>query len=347
MSHEDTPYCLVLDTNAWVTERLLQSSVGNAVLYAIAADGASIGLPAIVEMEVNKIMEIEAGKALISLRRNIELLRQLSGHRDFYHPVPTEKAILDGIDRRWKELGGVLVRAPFTFEQAQSALQRVLNHTPPSGENNEQFRDCCIWESVLGFAESRAVRLVTNDSGFYQKGSGRDRTTIADPLLEELKTIPRSVIIHRTLDDFLATSSYKTIDVLERDLICDAIIAAVIPQAHKIAGEGGTEYELGEPHTLTIIGYATPKPSIVAVTFGVSFDLRTINRKQGEERQVDLTLRLDGSCSYNPSLHQTSDVLVSRWSKSVRGHIEIGWASHAYDPYDSDLASQLKQTRYI
>ena len=40
------------------------------------ADSASIGLPEIVEMEVNKVMENEAKKAVVSLHRNVELLRQ-------------------------------------------------------------------------------------------------------------------------------------------------------------------------------------------------------------------------------------------------------------------------------
>ena len=83
------------------------------------------------------------------------------------------------------------------------------------------------------------------------------------------------------------------------------------------------------------------------MTFGVSFDLRTLDQKQAEERQIDSTLRLDGSCSYNPRLHETSDVLVTRWSNSLRGNTEMGWTSHGYDPFDSEFRDQLEQTRYI
>lgn len=176
MSHQDAPYCLVLDANAWIAERLLQSAVGNAVLYAVAANGAVIGLPEIVEMEVHRVLKSEAIKATAALRRHVDLLRQLSGHQGTFYPVPTEKAIHDGIARRWEELGGVLVRAPFTFEQARSALARILDHASPSGENNEQFRDCCIWASVLDFSVSRVVHFVTNDSAFYQPS---DRSNIA------------------------------------------------------------------------------------------------------------------------------------------------------------------------
>jgi hypothetical protein len=47
----DPPYFLLLDANVWVTERLLRSSIGSALLYAVTGAGALIGLPEIVETE--------------------------------------------------------------------------------------------------------------------------------------------------------------------------------------------------------------------------------------------------------------------------------------------------------
>ena len=78
---ENTPYCLVLDTNIWVSERLLQSFVGSAVLYAVAESQSCVGLPEIVEMEVNRVLQEEGKKAAADLRKNVTLLRQLSGHQ--------------------------------------------------------------------------------------------------------------------------------------------------------------------------------------------------------------------------------------------------------------------------
>lgn len=128
MSKPGCPYYLLLDTNAWVAERLLQSSLGSAVLYALAADGASIILPEIVEMEVRLVLGRQADKATDNLRKDADFLRQISGHQKVFHPIPTKKAIDDGIERRWNELGGAIIRAPFTIEQARSSLVRILNH---------------------------------------------------------------------------------------------------------------------------------------------------------------------------------------------------------------------------
>jgi hypothetical protein len=80
MSDENAKYCLLLDANAWVSERMLHSSVGSAVLFAVAANSGSIVLPEIVELEVDRVLKNEAGKASAVLRKSIDLIRQLSGH---------------------------------------------------------------------------------------------------------------------------------------------------------------------------------------------------------------------------------------------------------------------------
>jgi len=267
-------------------------------------------------------------------------------------PVPTEKAIHEGMARRWKELDGVIVRAPFTFEQSRASLQRILNHTPPCGENNEQFRDCCIWETVLEFSASSIVHFVTNDSAFYES---RDRLNIAVPLKSELEMLGRDVWLHRTIQAFIAAVSQNEITYLEKDTICDAIVEIVTPKAREIASErasGGsahigtiTRFELSDAQNVIIKGYATPKQSVIAVTFEVSFDLLLFRSDDGEERQIDTTLRLEGSCSYNPTVRETSDLLVSTWHHSLKGNTGWNWSTHS--PVGREFERQLRETRYI
>jgi hypothetical protein len=88
----DNPYYVVLDANVWVTERLLQSSLGSAVLFALTGAHALIGLPEVVEIEVNSILTKQAKEAVEGLRKNAQLLSQLSGQRAT-HQVPTSEAI--------------------------------------------------------------------------------------------------------------------------------------------------------------------------------------------------------------------------------------------------------------
>jgi hypothetical protein len=59
-STEDKPCCLILDANVWVAERLLQSSIGSALLYAVTSAGAIIALPEVVELEINEVLTAQA-----------------------------------------------------------------------------------------------------------------------------------------------------------------------------------------------------------------------------------------------------------------------------------------------
>ncbi len=342
----EAPYFLILDTNAWVTERMLQSAVGNAILYALTADNAVIVLPEIVETEVGLVLGRLAGKATEDIRKNAELLRQISGHRKLLHPVPTINAIQDGIAKRWRELDGAIVRAPFDIEQARAALRRVLDHSPPSGENNEQFRDCCIWATALEFARTRTVHLVTSDSAFYRKGG---KTEIAEALQRELEEIKLDIKLHQSVERFLEKVSKGTIQELERNLICEAILEAVTPRAREIASERassrtGRTFELGEMKTLAINGYATPKQSVVAVTFEISFNLNLFERDGQEESRLETNLSLEGSCSYDPGRHETSEVIIRSWSQSVKGANSYHGDMSLYDP---TFEAQIVGTRYV
>ncbi len=346
MSDNESPYFVILDTNIWVTERLLQSSLGSAVLYAVAADGASIVLPEIVEMEVNKVLEQQAEKAVADFRKNADFLRQISGHQKVLHSLPTSKAISDGIARRWKELSGVLIRAPFTIEQARSSLIRILNHLPPSGENNEQFRDCCIWASAVELSESRVVHLVTRDNSFY---SGRDfRQNMTGVLKKELEALGRTVRLYSSVGEFIEAVSHEKLEELEKKVICDEIVRSVTPLAQELAigrvnKHAYTQYELGEAVRLEIKGYATPRPSLVAVEFEVSFNLRLFDKEDGE-RQVNTILTLDGSCSYDPSKQETSDVVVKSWVHRPKGKEGRFWSESMSGPA---LRDQFEQTRFV
>jgi hypothetical protein len=341
MPHDDAPYCLVIDTNIWVAERLLRSSVGSALLYTLTGSKAFIGLPEVIELETSRTLEGQAKKALDTLRSNVDFLRQLSEHSARL-PVPTEHAVQEGIARRWKDLDGMLVRAPFTLEQARLALQRTMDHLPPSSDNNEQFRDCCIWESVLGFLDSHTVHFITNDSAFYRS---RDRNgSLATCLQDDAERVGNTVHIYPSIAQFL-TQLQATTAVLDEEAIKVAIVAAVTPRARAILAEETTQnrsYELGPVSHSAIKGYATPKPSLVAVTFGIAFDFDRVENLDGEERRFNSTLQLDGTCSYAPDVGEVSGIVVKVWHKTIRGY---PWGETT--SYVPELQRQIEQTRYI
>lgn len=208
--------------------------------YAIVGAKATLALPEIVEREVDRVMPELARRAVQNIRRDMTLLNQLSGSQ-MTVSAPSPKAVSDGVAARWKQLSGSMERIPFTFEQAKTALSRIIDKTPPCGENNEQFRDCCIWEAGLSLADDRTVHLVTSDHAFYD---GRKHANgLAKALRSEVERRGVEVIIHPTVQELL-TALGDTVVAIDEHAIGVSIAESVTPSARAIATERGS-FELG------------------------------------------------------------------------------------------------------
>jgi predicted nucleic acid-binding protein len=68
------PYYVLIDTNVLVRERLLQSSIGNAFLYAVTAKKSFILLPEVVELEIARVLPEMAEKTVSSIKSALSLL---------------------------------------------------------------------------------------------------------------------------------------------------------------------------------------------------------------------------------------------------------------------------------
>jgi hypothetical protein len=312
-----SPYYVILDANIWISEHLLQSSVGSAFLYAVTGTKSAILLPEVVELEVSRVLPDMAERAVAVMRRELTLLRQLSG-QNLTLTGPSSMAIEEGIKERWKQLSGSLIRVPFTELQARSALERVIRKAPPCGNNNEQFRDCCIWEAVMSMA-GRVVHLVSADSAFYEN---RSRAELASALRAELTTARKDVRIHSSLSSFLEAAGSGAARIDETS-IGDAIIKAIMDQAREIAAEGtgeppGATFKLSMAHRPKIVGHATPKPSLVAISFEASFDLERTHIDEDAEIHDEAMMMLKGVCSFDPTTKDLSEVEIREWRKELK-----------------------------
>ncbi len=328
---EKYSFGVILDANVWVSERLLKSAIGSATLFAISQGGGFIGLPEIVELEAAKILVAQAEKAVEDIRKDIQSLNQLSG-TSMALIGPDPKAIQNGISERLQQLEGVLKRVPFTHEHVKSALLRVIDKLPPCGENNEQFRDCCVWEVAVELAIECPVHLISNDSAFYE---GRNRSRgLATQLLAEVKERNLDVFIHTTLGDFL-TSMRATIARLDKVALAAKIGEAATPMARNIAAEHEKGFELGKRISSRIKGFATPKPAIFAVSFVTSFEMAYVKaRKSGEDRE-DSTLTLEGTCSYSQTSDEISEIKIETWDLTWKGGGKQWWST-SYPPWEHD-----------
>jgi hypothetical protein len=313
------PYFVVLDSNPWIAERLLQSAMGTALLYALTKDHGLIGLPEVVELEVNPHLEAEASKATEDIRKKVNFLRQLSSRSKSLITLPSDEAVREGIANRWHELKGVIHRVPYTNEQSRAALLRVISKNPPSGPNNEQFRDCCVWEAAMQLARSGPVYLVTSDNAFYE---ARDRARgLSLVLADEVKAASAELCLFPSLRELLAKLTGQAI-TLDEGPITQTIVAALGPIAAELAvRKSGGSGDLGAATGIRIKGYATPKPSIIAISFDVSYPFAIVSKDGDAEQKEVASMDVRGVCSYDPNTKGVSDIEIREWSKRLgRGH---------------------------
>jgi hypothetical protein len=291
---------------------LLQSSLGNALLYAAAGAKATIGLPEVIEREIGRVLPDLAEQAVRNIRRDITMLRQVSGHQMLV-TGPTVLAITEGIAQRWKQLAGSIERIPFTFDQAQNALTQIIEKMPPCGENNEQFRDCCIWDAALTLGADRVIHLVSSDNAFFE---GRKRTNgLAAPLQDELQRKKVELHLYPDLRDLL-NALKETAPAIDEVAIGKAIVESVVVPARTIAAEKGS-FELGPPGMPKINGYTTPKAALVAVSFEITFPMeRALTKGDIEVREQGQFIVVD-DCAYDPNQKSVSEIEIKSWTQKL------------------------------
>ena len=191
----DRPLLVVPDTNALTSNYLLQTTAGSALADVLSRGNGRILLPEVVELELKNVfarkLAEDAEKAADRLR-GLEAIIQKELLR-----VPDGTGFTAAIEQRLAELDPLVLREPFTFEIAQAALMRVIEKRPPSGSNNEQFRDCCIWEHCLRLGKRYDVHLVTADGDFYE--GRKPENGLAAQLRSELANESASVFAYPTL----------------------------------------------------------------------------------------------------------------------------------------------------
>jgi hypothetical protein len=255
-------WCVLPDTNVWVAEEMFTSAVGEALIYALAKDGGYVLLPEIIEMEVEHTLMRRAKKAITDMRHGAGLLARLA-RKSMPIPLPNDTAISGAIANRWKELSSSIKRTKLSEQNLRLALKRVIEKKLPSTENNEQFRDCCIWESTLQVAPSQTIHLISNDSCFYEQ---RDRKQgIAEELQNELASRNLRLLLYDNVSKFLLCQGHGIkIDYLAKigDQLIEALrTGAVAGSIHEV---WGTVPEITLHH---VRGYSTPEPARVAIVF--------------------------------------------------------------------------------
>jgi hypothetical protein len=271
--------CVILDTNQWIQHLMLRSPTAAAVLYSLRQQDGVLGLPYVIEEELRRHAVDKGRRARDQVVSGLDALGRLLGSA----PAPTLPGD-DVLDRaastRLDELAPFLVRVPFTFEQAQDALRRLLDKVPPNSEKDQQYKDTLIWGGVLALAADSDVLFVTSDKGFF---ADRDPSKgLAPELLADLEPEGLTVTAVHTLgaaaERLRLTEPPVDLQTVVRR-IDDVALDVLRPAAAK------SEFTVGPLVNSSVQVYATENPDVIAVAFTIAHaldDIRDVPRTNAE-----------------------------------------------------------------
>jgi hypothetical protein len=294
--------CVLLDANAWINERMLRSAMGAALIHLVLQQQWRIGLPETVEGEATHTLIDLGMKANEAVQRDTRLLEQLAGQPLGRSPLD-ETVIRHGVEQRWEELAPVLERLPLSMDIVRAALDRVIKGKPPA-VRSEQFRDCCIWEQAAQMAGQCEVHLVTNDGDFHEKGN--PSPGLATALRDHAASLGHPIVLHRTVANCVK-SLQEAVPIRNESELAQKISAHVEPELKKKVAE--RNFELGYLTKFSVKSFPTDKPTAIAISYELTYELMDQNSPQ---QRSSATVTTCGNCTFDPTTRTISDLRPDR-----------------------------------
>jgi rRNA-processing protein FCF1 len=281
---------VVLDANVWIKESMLNSFAAASLVDFLAQSKGKMLLPEIVEEELRRGISKEARSAADKAATEVGRFNNLTGLEIAFDP-PSSEVIQTAIKSNLRKLEPLLIRTEFTFERARQALNRIYLKRPPCGQNNEQFRDACIWEDCVTYGKDHRVLFVSADTAFYdaknlEKG-------LAKELQEEINATHADVQIFSSIGELY---KYLAPDVPVRDM---REIAQKITQElrraiyESLSRHGFSDAQLsGQSISLKATRVATRQFGAFTLTFTLSSAIK-------DNERLEPTLTLEGTCSFD------------------------------------------------
>ena len=216
------------------------------------------------------------------------------------------------IDQRLSELNPLIERAPFTLDIAQAALMRVIEGRPPSGSNNEQFRDCCTWEHCLRQSKHYEVHLVMGDGDFYQ--GKKTENGLAEKLCSELASAKATVFAFQSIPKLI---EHIGPSVPAHD--AEALGGRIAEVAREALGPPAdtADFILGELTKSRVSVTPTRGPLNLLATFDLTYSL--VNKsEQDAQARLNPELTASGSCALSGAERSIRDLRLDastiRWT---------------------------------
>lgn len=279
---------IVFDTNIWLSELGLNSSLGAATKFFIKQNNARVALPEVVRLETEHNLRNRLREYITAIGDNHRQLLTVFGKLKEV-VLPDDNAIENKVGELFSNTGLNFIEIPFSLESARKSFIKTIDGVPPSGRNNQQFKDGVLWSDCVDLLKTDDVYLVTDDKGFYkdrEHGKG-----LAPNLTEEISRAEHSFRLFSSLAELL--KELRTEVTLDEHLLAQTFLDTNHESINNILKRNG--FALGQKLEVGSTLYATEQPERLYLEFSIKYEA---NDETGENRNKAI-LMLHGDGSYN------------------------------------------------
>ncbi len=282
---------ILFDSNIWIKELGLNSTLGAAARYFIRQRNAVVAVPEVVRREVTTHFADDLLRRKQTIHDSHRRLCTVMG--ELKEPMlPSDEeliaraaSLIDDVDVPTKPI-------PFTLPAAESSLEKILRKQPPSAEKREQFRDGVIWHNCLDLLHESDVFLVTSDKDFCEGRARRKGQVLAANLRQEAEES------HHRLT-FVTSLSALLVDIggdldIDDESLADGIFAKAEQYIANLLDRHGFVIGDAAPSVRRKL-FVTEKASKLAVDVEVVFPCFDAS---GDDR-TDAAIKAHGSALYD------------------------------------------------
>ena len=190
---------VVFDSNIWISQRGLKSARGEEAKNFIRTKGATLAVPEVVRIEVEKNLRDELRRQRKKIEEGHRYFTTLSdGGSSLSLPADADietlvSGLMDNVEVETRQI-------PLTVEAAKSSFEKIVNGVQPS-DRREQFADGVVWANCLELLDEGDVCLVSEDKAFFRNRRYDDG--IAPDLATEKEQHPHTLRLFRGLEELL------------------------------------------------------------------------------------------------------------------------------------------------
>lgn len=190
---------VIFDTNIWISELGLKTTLGSAVRFFVNSKKATVVVPEVIRFETEANLKIALTKYLTELSKNYRQLLTIFGALKEL-VLPDQALIEEKVASVFGACQLELIEIPFSIESAKSSFTKTINKVAPS-DKDQQFKDGVIWADILRLLQDDDVYFVTEDKAFYRN---RDyKNGLASDLESEARGCAHNLYLFHNLSDFL------------------------------------------------------------------------------------------------------------------------------------------------